>query len=95
MADSMAELVGSTIGRPEFAVVGFGDINRKTVEGVLGGWLTAFGINHLVIHVSGQNWPAAHLVVQCDCGDHNHGSGNTFAPRDRCAMTALVCWPQP
>ena len=63
VADSMAELVGSAIGRLEFTVVGFGDINRKTVEGVLGGWLTAFGINHLVIHVSGQNWPEAHFVV--------------------------------
>ena len=36
--DPAAEIVGSFFGRVEFSVAGFGEINKKTVEGV---WLDA------------------------------------------------------
>ena len=49
VADGVAELVGSFFGRIEFKVYGFGDINKKTVEGVIACWLTAFGMTWAVI----------------------------------------------
>jgi len=36
--DPAAEIVGSFFGRVEFSVAGFGEINKKTVEGVVGCW---------------------------------------------------------
>jgi len=50
MADAMAELVGCFLGRVEFNVYGFGDINKKTVEGVAACWLAAFAVNEIVMH---------------------------------------------
>lgn len=40
--DALAELIGSFFGRMEFQVAGFGEINRKTVEGVMACWLASF-----------------------------------------------------
>lgn len=40
--DMMAEIIGSFFGRFEFEVYGFGDINRKTVEGVIACWVASF-----------------------------------------------------
>lgn len=52
VADGMAEIVGSFFGRLEFKVYGFGDINKKTVEGVLACWLAAFGMTWVVLNGS-------------------------------------------
>merc|ERR1719383_1225381 len=40
--DPAGELVGSFCGRLEFNVYGFGETNRKTVEGTLAVWLATF-----------------------------------------------------
>jgi len=40
--DAMAELVGSFFGRLQFPVYGMGEINYKTVEGVVACWLANF-----------------------------------------------------
>ncbi|EOD33316.1 hypothetical protein EMIHUDRAFT_229868 [Emiliania huxleyi CCMP1516] len=40
--DTMAEIIGSFFGRFEFEVYGFGDINRKTVEGVVSCYIASF-----------------------------------------------------
>jgi CDP-diglyceride synthetase len=40
--DTMAELIGSFFGRIEFHVRGFGEINRKTVEGCVACWVASF-----------------------------------------------------
>jgi len=40
--DAFAEIVGSFLGRLEFPVWGFGEINKKTVEGVFACWLASF-----------------------------------------------------
>jgi dolichol kinase len=40
--DALAEIIGSFFGRMEFQVAGFGEINRKTVEGVMACWLASF-----------------------------------------------------
>lgn len=40
--DTFAELVGSTIGRLTFPVKGFGEVNRKSVEGVLACFVSSF-----------------------------------------------------
>lgn len=38
----MAEVVGSFFGRLEFQVAGFGEINRKTVEGTAACWIASW-----------------------------------------------------
>jgi hypothetical protein len=40
--DAIAELVGSFFGRLQFTVNGFGEINTKTVEGVIACWVSSF-----------------------------------------------------
>jgi len=47
--DGVAELVGSFLGSLEFKVYGFGDINKKTMEGVVACWLTAFAVCEMVM----------------------------------------------
>lgn len=49
IADMMSEVVGGFFGRLEFNVYGFGDINKKTVEGVIACWLTAFTANEALM----------------------------------------------
>ena len=40
--DAFAEIIGSFFGKHEFQVRGFGDINKKTVEGVVACWTATF-----------------------------------------------------
>jgi len=71
MADAMAELVGSFLGRVEFSVYGFGDINKKTVEGVVACWLTAFAVNEIVIRCASSkagSFPIDSFVVSSEEG---------------------------
>ena len=40
--DTAGELIGSFFGRLEFRVAGFGEVNKKTVEGTLACWIFSF-----------------------------------------------------
>lgn len=74
--DTMAEMIGSFLGRFEFEVKGAGDINKKTVEGVVACWLASlcacagyvalspgFPVDHFQVHMSLVHMAAATVAT--------------------------------
>lgn len=59
--DTMAEIIGSFFGRFEFEVCGFGDINRKTVEGVISCYVASFCAVAAYTAVNSSEFPHEHF----------------------------------
>eukprot|EP00933_Yihiella_yeosuensis_P016319 TRINITY_DN13989_c0_g1_i1.p1 TRINITY_DN13989_c0_g1~~TRINITY_DN13989_c0_g1_i1.p1 ORF type:complete len:382 (+),score=34.48 TRINITY_DN13989_c0_g1_i1:146-1291(+) len=60
VGDAMAEIIGGCFGRHFFEVYGLGDINRKTLEGVAGMWISSAICTYSVIF---QAWSEGGLVT--------------------------------
>jgi dolichol kinase len=52
-ADTLAEVVGSFFGKNEFAVSGFGEVNKKTWEGVIATFVASAGVLYLFLFDAG------------------------------------------
>jgi len=65
VTDACAEIFGSLFGRQTIQVWGIGDINRKSVAGILGGFFAALtlGISIVTAHGFGTSWFVLVIVL--------------------------------
>jgi hypothetical protein len=92
--DTCAEVFGSLFGKQSIRVWGIGDVNRKSVAGIVGGFLAALTLGVLVVTANGlgSSWLVLVLVI---------ATSNTllelYSPRGTDDFTmatanALICW---
>jgi hypothetical protein len=92
--DTCAEVFGSLFGKQRIRVWGIGDVNRKSVAGIVGGFLAALTLGVLVVTANGlgASWLVLVLVI---------ATSNTllelYSPRGTDDFTmatsnALICW---
>jgi hypothetical protein len=64
-ADTFAEVVGSTLGKQRIKVWGIGDVNRKSLAGVIGGFTAALVLCLVVVWARGlgMEWVGLAVVV--------------------------------
>ena len=93
-ADASAEIVGSIFGRQQIRVWGIGDVNRKSVAGIVGAFVATLALCVAVVlsHGLGAPWVALAVVL---------AASNTllelYSPRGTDDFTmatanALICW---
>ena len=94
VTDASAEIFGSLFGRQRLRVWGIGDVNRKSVTGIVAGFLTAlvFCVWVVSVHGLGTPWLVLSLILAI---------ANTllelYSPRGTDDFTmatgnALICW---
>ena len=92
--DTCAEVFGSLFGKQRIRVWGIGDVNRKSVAGIVGGFIAALTLGVLVVTANGlgSSWLVLVLVI---------ATSNTllelYSPRGTDDFTmatanALICW---
>jgi hypothetical protein len=93
-ADASAEIVGSIFGRQQIRVWGIGDVNRKSIAGIVGAFVATLALCLAVVlsHGLGAPWIALAVVL---------AASNTllelYSPRGTDDFTmatanALLCW---
>ena len=94
VADSMAEIGGSLIGKQRLRVFGIGDVNRKSIGGTVTGFAAslAFCVALVLAHGLPAPWLALAVVISC-----SNSLLELFSPRGTddftmATMNALICW---
>jgi Cytidylyltransferase family len=94
VTDASAEIVGSLFGRQRIRVRGIGDVNRKSVAGIVGGFAAAliFCVWVVVAHGLGTPWLILALVLAI-----SNTLLELYSPRGTDDFTmatanALICW---
>jgi hypothetical protein len=94
VTDTAAEVFGSLLGRQRIRVWGIGDVNRKSVAGIVGGFVSALVFCVWVVGANGLGGPWIALAVVL-------AASNTlfelYSPRGTDDFTmattnALICW---
>jgi dolichol kinase len=93
-ADGLSEIVGSLIGKQKIRVRGFGDVNRKSVAGTVGGFVGALALCLWVVY--SQQLPAPWVYLSIVLAVSNSVL-ELYSPRGTDDMTmatanALLCW---
>jgi hypothetical protein len=93
-ADGLSEIVGALFGRQKIRVWGIGDVNRKSWEGTIAGFLGSLALCLLVVFAHGlpSSWIALAVVVSV-----SNALLELFSPRGTDDITmattnALLCW---
>jgi hypothetical protein len=93
-ADACSEIFGSLFGKQKIRVRGIGDVNRKSVTGVVAGFLAALVLNLWVVnaHGLGTSW----IVLSFVLATSSIGL-ELYSPRGTDDFTmatanALICW---
>ncbi len=94
VADTLAEVVGSLLGRQMLRVWGIGEVNRKSWAGTCAAFLGSLGTCLWIVHLHGlpRPWLALALAVS-----FSNTALELFSPRGTDDFTmatgnALVCW---
>jgi hypothetical protein len=94
VTDASAEIFGSLFGRQRIRVRGIGDVNRKSVAGIVGGFLAALAFCVLIVtvHGLGPSWLMLSLVLAI-----SNSLLELYSPRGTDDFTmatanALICW---
>jgi hypothetical protein len=94
VTDACAEIFGSLFGRQRIRVWGVGDVNRKSIAGVVGGFTAAliFGVWIVTAHGLGAPWLVLALLLAI-----SSSLLELYSPRGTDDFTmatanALVCW---
>jgi CDP-diglyceride synthetase len=92
--DTCAEVFGSLFGKQRIRVWGIGDVNRKSVAGIVGGFLAALTLGVLVVTANGlsSSWLVLVLVLAI-----SNTLLELYSPRGTDDFTmatanALICW---
>ncbi len=94
VTDASAEIFGSLFGRQRIRVWGIGDVNRKSITGIVAGFLTAliFCVSVVTAHGLGTPWLVLSLVLAV-----SNSLFELYSPRGTDDFTmatanALLCW---
>ena len=92
--DTCAEVFGSLFGKQRIRVWGIGDVNRKSVAGIVGGFLAALTLGVLVVTANGlgSSWLVLVLILAI-----SNTLLELYSPRGTDDFTmatanALICW---
>jgi CDP-diglyceride synthetase len=93
-ADALSEIVGALFGKQKLRVWGLGDVNRKSVEGTVAGFVGSLAVCLLI--VSHQGLPSSWLWLALAVSISNT-TLELFSPRGTDDFTmatanALLCW---
>jgi hypothetical protein len=94
VADTMAEVVGSLLGKQRLRVWGIGEVNRKSWAGTGAAFLGSLGTCLLIAHLHGLPWPWLILAFAVSL---SNTALEILSPRGTDDFTmatgnALVCW---
>jgi hypothetical protein len=94
VTDTAAEVFGSLLGRQRIRVWGIGDVNRKSVAGIVGGFLSAlvFCVWVVTAHGLGTPWIALSVVLAASSTVLELYSPRGTDDFTMATTNALLCW---
>jgi len=92
--DTCAEVFGSLFGKQRIRVWGIGDVNRKSVAGIVGGFLAALTLGVLVVTANGlgSSWLVLVLVLAISTTLLELYSPRGTDDFTMATANALICW---